>query len=256
MKSLESLLSETTNVSQEPPVSKNIDPTPVPEFQVPDSSGVLSSEMEADQSSVTATDDIVPEYLYTDSQVVGYNDSQTQSDIYNFSIMGVLPLFGQASILDIGGGRSDLFFHIKNELPGLVMDYTSYELNPLLIHIAKEKLADYGGEVIQDDVLNAPLTKKFDHVFLIGSININYGWDGDHWSRLELLLRKSLDLCNESVTFVLLQDNGGEDQYISYPIPNLTELVLMFNYPFSIQYGDIPGVYKLTIKKKPIYITQ
>lgn len=205
----------------------------------------------------------IPDYMYVDAKTVGYNDLQSQADIYNWAITGNIPLFGDTSILDIGAGRGDLLFHIQNELPGLDISYRGFEINTLLAYIGNKKIMDsdyFGGKISPIDFLTADISEeylpKYDHVFMIGSLNLNYGWDIEKWAYLEMILKKAISLASENVTFILLHDNGGEDQYLSYPIPNMTDLILKFNYPFTIEYGVVPGMYKLTIKTKPIYITE
>lgn len=199
------------------------------------------------------SDESIPEYIYTDPQIVGFPDTETQEAIYNLALTGTIPFVGYTKILDIGSGRGDLAKHIAFRYQALSFEYTGYETNSLLANVGNEILLDEKFKIINQDFLSADITdEKFDQVFLIGTLNINYGWQND-WDQLELMLRKSIDICNNSVTFILLHDNGGNDEYISYAIPNLTDLVLKFNYPFSIDYGKIAGVYKLTINKKLIY---
>lgn len=202
----------------------------------------------------------IPEHMYTDAEMVGYGDSQIQADVYNLAVSGVLPLTGNVRILDIGCGRGDLLTHVKYRLPTLDTEYIGYEMNPLLSTIGNQKLSKFTekrNEIIPEDFLQSAIDGKFNYVFLIGSLNLNYGWDLPKWEYLDLMLRKSLDVTEIGgvVTFILLHDNDGVDNYISYPIPNITEVVLKYNFPFTLEYGLISGVYKLSIRKEPIFIT-
>lgn len=194
----------------------------------------------------------IPEYLYTDVEVVGYSDVELQKDIYNLSIGGVIPFTGQSTIVDIGCGRGDLYYHIKKSVPSLSLTYIGYEMNEMMAHVGNQIFKDRGDSnaiILNTDFLKAKIdpTANAEQVFLIGSLNINYGWDTEKWVYLEQLITKSLEVASGSVTLILLHDNGGNESYISYPIPNLTELVMKFNLPFKLEHGEITGVYKITL---------
>ena len=144
---------------------------------------------------------------------------------------------------------------------GLDITYTGYDVNNLHATIGTRKFeasADSeSAKIIPKNFLDVDPSEKHTHTYMIGSLNLNYGWD-DNWSYLEMMLRQALD-CTEIggwVTFLLLHENGGEDQYVTYPIPNLTDLVLKFNFPFNLDYGTVTGVYKLTIRKEPLLLTE
>ncbi len=197
---------------------------------------------------------VIPEYMRTEAGAVGYPDDETQAEIYRMAVTGVLPISGKSSILDIGCGRADLFFYIKNQLRALGLTYLGYEMNPLLSQISSERLnlEDYAN-IVEGDFLTDVITPEtWDYVFIIGSLNTNYGW-GNDWEQFENILKKSLDVAIQSVTMILLNDTGGNEGYISFPIPKLTEKILPLNHPFTIEYGQIQDVYKLTIQKETIY---
>jgi hypothetical protein len=232
---------------------------------------IIQNEEQLDEDSVNSeietspedTEDEIPEYMYHDAGMVGYGDDQIQQDIYNLTMRGTVPLVGKLSILDIGAGRGDILHHIKNRLPELEIDYRGYEVNSLLakIGIEKYKSATFGkfsANIEVEDFMTAEIINRYDLTLMVGTLNLDYGFNMQPWEYLELMLRKALDVTEMggTVVMVLLQDNGGEDQYISYPIPNMTDLIMKFNMPFTIEYGEIPSVYKLSIKKQPIYITQ
>lgn len=228
-------------------------------------SNIKSTPVENDIDSTEDNNDMpvseIPSYMYTDTEAVGYPDIQTQNDIYNLSLAGVIPLTGDYSILDIGCGRGDLYDHLRRNLPLLDIKYTGYELNPLLAKIGTEKnilpTEKASCEILNDDFIDINTDDlKVDTVFMIGSMNVDYGWNMKNWEYLELVLNKSMKIAQRHIVFILLHDTGGQDGYVSFPIPNLSDLILKFNYPFKIEYGDIPGVYKLTINMEPIFITQ
>lgn len=218
----------------------------IPNPRIQDSTDdVISDEI---QNSENNTEEQYPEYLFIDPEMSGFSDTNIQNTIYNIATYGTLPLTGDVSILDIGAGRGDFYDYVKNTYPQLNISFTGYELNPVLVNVGNlkhENADDF--ELILDNFLNIDSGKKYDYSFVIGSLNINYGWN-DNWVQIENIIKKAIDVTTKNVTMILLHDTGGDDAYISYPIPNLTDLLLKFNVPFSIDYGEIYGIYKLTIK--------
>jgi len=218
---------------------------------------INNQNIEVSDEQDDGDDEKIPEYLYKDSQIVGFSDSQVQNDVYNLSMLGTLPLTGDISILDVGAKRGDFYRHVKSNSPELLnISYTGWEMNPLLVKVGNDITKDDPSYNLNyGDFMTQNITDKYDYVFVIGELNIDYGRDIPPHDLVELMIRKCLDVENGGTsTIILLQDNGGEDQYYSYPIPNISELILKFNYPFTIEYGVIPSVYKLTIVKQPIFL--
>lgn len=200
-----------------------------------------------------------PDYMFTDSGMVGYFDSTIQEDIYNLSIRGTLPLMGNTKILDVGCGRGDFLLHVQRRLPNLSIEYEGVDANEVLVQVGNQKLSQLeNAEIHLNNYLDQKFEDKFNYTFLIGTLNLDYGSDLQPWENLELMLRKALDdtIQGGKVTLILLNDNGGVDEYLAYPIPNLTDTILKFGFPFELDYGKIPSVYKITIEKNPIFITE
>ena len=193
----------------------------------------------------------IPEYLYIDPQVVGYTDITMQKNIYNFALTSTIPFIGECSILDIGCGRGDFISHITNLYPSLKTTYIGFEINDLIAKVGNTNLELFPEHtIINDDFISVEIADTFDHVYMIGALNMDYGlYETNNWDYIELMLRKAVDIAIKNITFVLFHDNGGDDKFVSYPIPNLTELVLKFNLPFVIDYDQDTGIYKLTISK-------
>lgn len=194
-----------------------------------------------------AQSDEIPTRLYTDSQLVGYIDQDAQYSMYSSVLLGNMPFTGKVSIVDVGCGRGDIVNYIKKLYPDIELEYTGYELNPVLHKIGSDLLSNTdNATIVLGDFITADV-KSADIVLMIGSLNLNYNRDITDWAYFEQMLRKSIRIANERVIFVLLHSNGGIEQYIAYPIPNVTELLLQLNIPFRIEYDGTDGVYLLTI---------
>lgn len=200
-------------------------------------------------SAVVETE--APQYMRTDPGIVGYENVDIQYDTYRFAITGVIPLSGKTSILDIGAGRGDLYHYVKKLLPSLQLAYTGYEINSILSDIGNKSFETHESFIVNKNFIDVEFldNEKYDHVFAIGTLNIDYGWNTDDWTHIELLITKALELSNYSVTLILLHDNGGFDMYKSFPIPNIADMILQFNCSFTIDYDNETGIYKLTLKK-------
>ena len=99
MKSLEEML-QVQPIQSPPPTS------PVSDSQITEKVDVQSEDVPV-ESPPEEPD--IPDRLYTDPEVVGYVDEQSQYDIYQYAIQGNIPLTGAVKILDIGCGRGDFF---------------------------------------------------------------------------------------------------------------------------------------------------
>lgn len=200
----------------------------------------------------------IPEYMYTEPGTVGYESIDVQNDTYRFAISGVIPLSGETSILDIGAGRGDLYHYIRELLPTLKIHYAGYEQNDLLAKVGNEKISkvDWDRNLAKPWIHNQNFLdgifkedETWDHVFAIGTMNIDYGWTTGDWTHLELMITRAMTLAKYTVTFVMLHDNGGYDVYKSFPIPDVTDLVLKLNCSFKVDYDNETGIYKLTLTK-------
>ena len=86
-----------------------------------------------------ALDAADPDYMKYSPTPVGYNTTSEQRYLMQNLLVG----FYNASILDIGCGRADLYDFIVNFYPDLNFTYNGIDHNPVMIDLAKEK---YGVE--------------------------------------------------------------------------------------------------------------
>ena len=100
-----------------------------------------------------ALDAADPDYMMYSPTPVGYNTTSEQRYLMQNLLVG----FYNASILDIGCGRADLYDFIVNFYPDLNFTYNGIDHNPIMIDLAKEK---YGVECQIGAFESAKLTKS------------------------------------------------------------------------------------------------
>ena len=100
-----------------------------------------------------ALDAADPDYMKYSPTPVGYNTTSEQRYLMQNLLVG----FYNASILDIGCGRADLYDFIVNFYPDLNFTYNAIDHNPVMIDLAKEK---YGVECQIGAFESAKLTKS------------------------------------------------------------------------------------------------
>ena len=100
-----------------------------------------------------ALDAADPDYMMYSPTPVGYNTTSEQRYLMQNLLVG----FYNASILDIGCGRADLYDFIVNFYPDLNFTYNGIDHNPVMIDLAKEK---YGVECQIGAFESAKLTKS------------------------------------------------------------------------------------------------
>lgn len=83
------------------------------------------------------------------------------------AITELLPL-NNASVLDFGCGKGDLFWFLKTK--GLNLKYTGMDINPELIRIAREKYKEATFRTI--DLEKEEIDEKFDFIIICGVFNL------------------------------------------------------------------------------------
>lgn len=222
---------------------------PFNQSQSTDGSTQHEQPIDPQQPEVHTVDDI-PEYFIYDSEIVGYPDENYQAMIYQYSITGVLPLIGQASVLDVGCGRGDLNAVIKQFNDEI--QYNGVEFNQLLVNAGLRRYPTMSDSNIEiGDFLQVDFDNTYDYIFNIGSLNANYGlYQDSNWAYFNKVLDKSLAACNVACVFTLLQQTDSNDDFVTYPIPNMTDMLLQRQLKFTIDYVAFsPEVYKLVIYK-------
>lgn len=230
-----------TDATNTPEAHDNIVSTTVDDYQ--------------DQSQSIPDEDVIPERMFTDPQVVGYPDFQMQIDTYNLALKGNLPIVGPLTITEVGAKRGDIARYITETLPLVNLTYIGYEPNDLLVAVSNEifkrENISETSQVIHADYLTIDEVATSDVTLVVSNlIYSNQMTDGTKWIYFEKLLKKVIPHTLESVILVLLHDNGGDDNYISYPVPNMTDLLLRFNHPFKIDMGRLPDMYTVIIDTK------
>lgn len=215
---------------------------------------IENEEVRDDTTDVVVDEETVeiPDRMFFDSEVVGYSDKQLQIDTYNFALMGNIPITGPVTICDIGAKRGDLARYISETYQNIDLVYIGYESNDLLVAVSdilfkneglSDKCAIRHAEYINDS--DPPIVD----VTIMTSYLINNPaiTQSNKWSYCESILKRVIPKTLERVIIVALHDDGGDDAYVSYPLPNMTELLLKFNHPFKIDFGRMPDMYTIII---------
>ncbi len=198
---------------------------------------------------------IIPEYLLTDPEVVGYVDEDTQTSFYKLAVDGI-EIDANTSIMDLGCGRGDFFKFIYDLGTGCT-DYTGYELNSSLIEAGKVKYKEF--DVINfkhENFLNPkpigtePLEyQTADWTFNILNLALNYdNHKTDKWEHFDSVLEASMRLCDKGSIFIMLSDNGGVNEYVHHPIDEVIKRIQK-KYMFAIDRTSSTSIYKLGIIK-------
>jgi hypothetical protein len=241
-----------------------LSPKKIPSTPSPATSPTTSAPSPTTATSSTSEDKVgtegdnavdIPDYLKHDAEVVGFADEQNQVDIYNYALAGTLPLVGTSRVFDVGAGRGDLYHHIvKNYGDSLDISYSGVENNAILCRIGNDRMAEDGIYVREnfsmknEDYLKSDTDlPEVDWTFVIGTLNVNYGYNGSKWDYLRRMLERSFTHTRTGTVFILLHDSLGVDQYVDFPIPNVTDLVLEYGRAFSVDYVKFPAIYKLVV---------
>lgn len=191
-------------------------------------------------------------YLLYSPEMVGYFDEEQQKFVYEISTRGTMNLVGSTSVLDFGCGRGDLKKYLTDA--GYQIEYIGVETSFPLVESAKKKYDDI--EIIHGSYheLDRWGIEPADWVFNIGNLNLNYGYknlNGDQYLEFEDVLTQSLKYCNIGTVLALINDNVGNEMYISYKIADIC-WILDQKFPthkFNISYSDIENIYIVTVFK-------
>ena len=210
----------------------------------------------------TVTDEPkIPEYLFNDIWVVGYESEDQQITTYRSAEYGTI-ISGTESILDVGCGRADFGNYLLTRHPNI--KYTGVDLNELMIDVATEKYSDKYSESVFN-LIPATFSRtfntvqKYDYVYHLNTLSVDYGiWtdlnqDDNRYMFLKHLIQQSLDLCNTGVVFMLLNDTNDTNLYYTFSLSKVSNILYDMNLKFAIDNTDLPNIYKLLILKNTFY---
>jgi SAM-dependent methyltransferase len=101
------------------------------------------------------------------------------------------------SIADVGSGLGDLYGFLQKR--GWHVKYTGFEMIPRFVTIARERYPS--AEFIEAEFLSMYIERKFDWVFLNGSLNVRF--DGIE-QFTHKVIEKMYAICNRGVAFNLM----------------------------------------------------
>lgn len=183
----------------------------------------------------------LPEYLFTDPEVVGYPDEEMQSRIYDWVLDDIR---NKSSIMDYGCGRGDFYGHAR--MNGYSLDYTGFDNRQVMVDVGKKKYKDYiiGFNLLNFDFALPWNLEPVDYTICIGTLNDNHGQD--KWEYFNRILNNALSNTRTSIIFVLSRNFDGDPNFLDYPFEELFQH-LDKNLRFEIDYTKFEDIYKLTV---------
>jgi len=196
-------------------------PNPDPIVEVAEPTEIEATDDELEQMNDPAGSD--PDYLEYSAEAVGYQDRESQWNIYRTVTSYLLPdEDGELSIIDFGCGRGDFERFYETEFPGQDIDYVGIDMNQQLINAGKKAYNDEV-DIRCMDWLNVPSDLKEDWAININSNNLRY--DGDTTKNDEEYLHATIESmykhANKGVV-IMMATGQNPDGLINYkPSPLL-----------------------------------
>ncbi len=197
---------------------------------------------EDDKSQPQNTLNVLPEYLVSDPEIVGYPNLEFQEQIYDW-VKSSLPTQGY-SVKDLGCGRGDFFGHISKrevwEDKFKDIQYFGIELNPNLCNVGKQKYPEIN--ILNNDYFEVNI--KTDYTVCIGTLGDNL--DQNKWENFNKTLNWEISNTKIAVIFILQRDCYQNPAYFDYPLTELFQNIDP-NVKFVLDYSQIEDIYKLTV---------
>jgi SAM-dependent methyltransferase len=209
------------------------------------------------QDSLSDTAQPFPDYMVNDSNYVGYESQKFQYTLYRAAEFGTV-MTGVETVLDVGCGRGDFGDYLLNRYPNV--KYTGIDMSDLAIRIGQYKYGETYSEfryLLQQALFdnNSITEQKFDYVFHINNLSIDYGVfpniqsENNRYEYLKQLIQKSLDICNIGVVFTLYNESTEFDGQLQFSLTPISKILYDMNLKFAIDNTDVPEVFKLVILK-------
>jgi len=147
-------------------------------------------------------EDIDPDYLKNDPQVVGYNTAEEQDILYDFILSNFDPT--TESVLDLGCGRGDFLRYVE-EAYQHKLKYHGIDMNKQLIDVAKELSPD--NKFTNTNWFSLDGNYAADWVLNIQSTTILYEPEGDDFDQTQALrntVNKMMELADTGIVISLL----------------------------------------------------
>jgi len=189
------------------------------------------------------------QYPFT-SKAVFWDDEQTQYLRFH-EIVKHLNLDENVTILDVGCGNAELYKYLN--FNGFKGCYKGYDINKELLDQAKKIYQDIDVENV--DILNHPVTKRFDYVVVSGLFNLNYG-QTIRW--VEEMLSALFHLANKKVVFNAISSHVNFKQKEMFYINPANILDFILNNLSSevvLEHGVLPYNYLVAIHKSKNWVS-
>ena len=172
--------------------------------------GNVSNELAKDKEIVLQAFHASLEEHGATVQGVLYGSQESQSK--RFQVLSEIADLTGKSILDVGSGLGDLYTYLTSAFS----HYTGVDINPEMVAQAQARCPHAHFEC--RDLLQEPLTEKFDYVLASGTFNLQT----PHWTKwTRLMLRAMFTACKRGVGVNFLDVNSpfGKDKGSVYLEP-------------------------------------
>jgi len=143
-----------------------------------------------------------PEYMLTDTRVVGYSSKEEQTLLFEMlAQIGIDPTL--ESVLDVGSGVGDFYGYLEGRL-GTPIEYLGIDINPNMVNTAYQKYPNI--KCIKKDL--ADMDGRFDFVISSGLFNLKLV--DPMYDYLYKSIDKMYELSNIGTAFNMLSDNTTE----------------------------------------------
>lgn len=196
-----------------------------------------------------------PEYMLSDTMMVGYESADEQAAVYGFASQGIFNAQTK-TVLDVGCGRGDFGEYI-HKLINPTIEYVGVDLNPVLINVGKVKYQETPQFQLENRFFSPYAldeTRKYDVVFHIHDLTLNYGVFQNErpnakYEILEQYIYQSLKICNQACVFILMNDNAITDQLNHFSFTPVSQILFDAGVRFAIDQTEFPNMFKLIIFK-------
>jgi len=147
-------------------------------------------------------EDINPDYIKTDPQVVGYHSLEEQEILYDFILSNFDPT--TESVLDLGCGRGDFLRYVEEAYQS-TLKYHGVDMNKQLIDVAKELSPD--NTFTATNWFSLDGNYAADWVVNINSTTILYEPEGEDFDQTQALrntVTKMMELADVGIVISLL----------------------------------------------------
>jgi SAM-dependent methyltransferase len=155
-----------------------------------------------------------------------------------------------STVLDIGCGFGDFFGFLRER--GIFVDYTGFDITPVMLKIARQKYPDIQDHFRMVDILSEEIPERYDYVVSNGPLNVAFG---DNLLILTRLIQRMYEISNVGMAITMtsaLTKRPNEGIYY-YDPAEIVRKVSIFCQNFVSDHGYLPHDFALFCYRKSLY---